>query len=413
MPQDSRLGSDTGGATRTFHQALLAKRRGPTCSHEREQQHRGAASGDPGNGRSGFAGALLHLLMIAICGGTCLIGTAILTVATHLSRKAVQASREQPAGNRAPTVLSAASPGQVDIADIAFLAQPQGQEAVTKRRRFCQVLLVFLCTFLLSASVALLGLWDGSLSTVRGLAWESYTLLLSAGCTWLLIQALLVAKKLPAGKGYATTAFAEAMVSAVMPFASDAFDTLKDVLFGALCFKSRHLGVQILGGISWLYLLDFHLVLLRKTRLMRHVAPHGHYFRAITRARRDHLTERGHIITDTTADDLAVDVCVRCLMSNYGGDLDLRSRGLGGQKALLNAVATFAVSKVWVTGLDLRDNWPGTRSARPGARALAAKLSACPALKYLGMTSNEVGAEAEEALRKACREHRPEIELWT
>ena len=537
------------------------------------------------------------LLMLAISAGTCLAGTAILTAVTQRNRRLMQASRERTAANRAPTVLGAASPGQVDVADIAFLARPQGQEAVTKKQRFWQVLSVFLCTFLLSASVALLGLWDGSLSTERGLAWESYTLLLSAGCTWLLIQTLLVAKNLPAGKGYATTAFAEAMVSAVMPFASDAFDTLKDVLFGALCFKSRHLGVQILGGISWVYLLAFHLVLLRRTqfltdfatthialfvsptidlqsepvrmskvetlvvqvgrqltpakrqmllvenvpqallavlylaieggsllvallnvaqpsaqilasillyprlkpqlgkwfakrvdaaldakdlvlwkrlqseideRLMRHVAPHGHHLKPIVSARNHDLIEAGHIITDTAADDLAAKVCVKCLNSHDGGLLlhgrDLHGRDLGGQPALLKAVATFAVSAVWVIelslaknrltdddlvalapvlatgagleGLWLHENSIGDRGAEalaaalphisglkdlvllfnqirePGARALAAKLSECPALTYLDMRGNEVGAEAEEALRKACREHRPVIRLY-
>ena len=46
-----------------------------------------------------------------------------------------------------------------------------------------------------------------------------------------------------------------------------------------------------------------------------------------------------------------------------------------------------------------------------GARAVAAKLPECPALDFLDMSGNKFGEEAKEALRKACREHKPKIEL--
>ena len=43
------------------------------------------------------------------------------------------------------------------------------------------------------------------------------------------------------------------------PIISDFYDTLKDVIFGALCLQSEHLMIQILGMVSWLYLFLFHI----------------------------------------------------------------------------------------------------------------------------------------------------------
>ena len=42
------------------------------------------------------------------------------------------------------------------------------------------------------------------------------------------------------------------------PIISDFYDTLKDVIFGALCLQSEHLMIQILGVVSWSYLFLFH-----------------------------------------------------------------------------------------------------------------------------------------------------------
>ena len=53
------------------------------------------------------------------------------------------------------------------------------------------------------------------------------------------------------------TAFAVASMS-VLPFLSDQFDTLKDIIFGALCVQSEHWAIKVLGVLSWLYLLAFH-----------------------------------------------------------------------------------------------------------------------------------------------------------
>ena len=42
------------------------------------------------------------------------------------------------------------------------------------------------------------------------------------------------------------------------PIISDFYDTLKDVIFGALCLQDQHQMIQILGVVSWLYLVLFH-----------------------------------------------------------------------------------------------------------------------------------------------------------
>ena len=49
-----------------------------------------------------------------------------------------------------------------------------------------------------------------------------------------------------------------ASFSSMAPFISDQYDTLKDVIFGGLCFQSEHLMMKTVGVLSWLYLLAFH-----------------------------------------------------------------------------------------------------------------------------------------------------------
>ena len=106
------------------------------------------------------------------------------------------------------------------------------------------------------------GLEDGSLTKETGLAWESYVLLLSSACGWMVAQAAVTVLTLEPGRGYTRTAFGEAMLSGMLPFVADSFDTLKDVLFGGFCFKSTKTGLHVLGVFSWAYLHLFHLCLL-------------------------------------------------------------------------------------------------------------------------------------------------------
>ncbi|CAK9031531.1 unnamed protein product [Durusdinium trenchii] len=57
--------------------------------------------------------------------------------------------------------------------------------------------------------------------------------------------------------------FTEAMISGVCPFVSDSFDTMKDILFAFLCFAAEDAFVQALGALTLLWLVTFHIVLLR------------------------------------------------------------------------------------------------------------------------------------------------------
>ena len=673
------------------------------------------------------------LLMSGIAAGTGIIGTSILMLATDRSRRAMFKGTE---GHLEPSVMGApVSPQHVSVV-MPLRGPQQHQHHASVARRRAQVFTAFCCTFGMCIAVVLHGIISNTLSKDTGLKWESYTLLLSAGCCWMIIQAGVLAIQLEPGRGYSWTSFGEAMLSGIAPFVADSFDTLKDTLFGGLCFTSNKGGLHVLGGISWAYLFLFHLGLMfhrdprflvelfsnllsvfalptrdmsskaaglscfetaaallgkqlaptkrqlllvenipqagfaviylaveggslvvaflnlatpamqvlvsiccylrvqkrlarwyakgvdtaiddgdavliqrlcselgqggeellaqvallsshlrriatsralekadqghilvddgevdaqdiqmcrqcveagcgangeldlqeaglgsrpalllaitafartvpwidglslrcghfanycevltlalkgsglkslrlhgedfslvlqdfepeTRERLIRLVAPQSSCLAVIVRARCQDLQDLGEAAHDvnpeTVVDDLAMQIFSSCLKSATDGDLYLYRLRLGGQKALLKAMASFAVSTVWVTKLTLADtgltdddvvalapvlatgaglgnlwltrNSIGDRGAEalaaalphisrlrvlhldrnrirePGARALAAKLSACPTLESLGMASNEVGAEAEEALEKACREHSPQVHL--
>ena len=61
---------------------------------------------------------------------------------------------------------------------------------------------------------------------------------------------------LPATKGMA-------MVSAVVPFLSDAFDTFRDIQFGGLCLQAEHDVVRLMGVASIVYVAMLHFLMLR------------------------------------------------------------------------------------------------------------------------------------------------------
>jgi len=122
-------------------------------------------------------------------------------------------------------------------------------------------------------------LCTGRLSTEQGLDFEVYFILFSLNGVWMVLQAWAKPWFLPPSltdpdpfgdweqkteKSFATSAFLEATVFGMMPIISDAYDTLKDVLFGALCLQSNYLLLKILGVSSWLYLLFVHVRLLRQ-----------------------------------------------------------------------------------------------------------------------------------------------------
>ncbi|CAK9057642.1 unnamed protein product [Durusdinium trenchii] len=122
---------------------------------------------------------------------------------------------------------------------------------------------VYCCNFLLCLAAGVGSTLTGLLSPELGLAWEFYTVHFACGCLWMLAQAALAAYMLPPGRRYANTAFLEATFLGICPVTSDAFDTLKDVSFGFLCFAADNLIVNAVGLISLLWLLMFHAILFR------------------------------------------------------------------------------------------------------------------------------------------------------
>ncbi|CAE7311617.1 NLRC3 [Symbiodinium natans] len=210
-------------------------------------------------------------VMLGISAVTLATGTAVLKIATIRSKRA---ARRQVADAPSTDLAKAETIGStVSLQDVQPLkaAQPQKQ-AIGQLRRGRQLLAVFLSTFGLCLGLVLASIADGSLSKETGLAWERYAVLLSLGCVWLLSQAAMAACTLETGRGYATTAFAEAMLAGVCPVIADSFDTLKDTIFGGLCLKSSHVALQVVGILSWAYLVGFHLVFITEIRFMAELA---------------------------------------------------------------------------------------------------------------------------------------------
>ena len=130
--------------------------------------------------------------------------------------------------------------------------------ALSVRTQQCLVILSFGVTVSLSLVASLWSMKTGRLSKVTGLDWEVYLILFCCVGLWLLVQAVWVVARLKPGDRFDSTAFAVAAFTSMAPIISDFYDTLKDVIFGALCLQSEHLMIQILGVVSWLYLFLFH-----------------------------------------------------------------------------------------------------------------------------------------------------------
>ncbi|CAE7311674.1 NLRC3 [Symbiodinium natans] len=217
------------------------------------------------------------LVMLAVAAATCACGTIILMLGTWRSKLRTPAALSLgPDSPRSGTALpSAQSIGTttIGVQDVHVSADqplraPQVRQAISERRRGRQLLGVFLVTFALCLVFVIAGIVDGSLSKETGLAWESYAALLSLGCIWMLLQAVIVASTLETGRGYGAGAFAEAMLGGVCPFIADSFDTLKDTMFGGLCLKSSHVFLNVVGICSWMYLFGFHIYFFTQLRFV-------------------------------------------------------------------------------------------------------------------------------------------------
>jgi hypothetical protein len=132
------------------------------------------------------------------------------------------------------------------------------------------VMVVFLPYYFFLTSLTAWCASTERLSPSTGLPWEIYWLVLLIMGVAFVMQALLaVAIKSSASSKYGLAAFGQALLFTVMPFISDAFDTLKDVIFGGLCMVSEHEVIKVLGAFSWMWLLIVHLGLLgREDTLM-------------------------------------------------------------------------------------------------------------------------------------------------
>ncbi|CAE7439040.1 NLRC3 [Symbiodinium natans] len=234
--------------------------------------------------RSGY----FILIMLAMSLVTCLLGTAILRLATCRSR--LRMKREQRKEEERARALSTQFGVAVQATDQLkrqpSYREPPHPEAVSTRRRGLQVTTVFGFTAAFCFAATVTGILDDSLTKETGLSWESYTLLLCAGCSWMLLQAVVLAVTLQTGRGYSITAFAEAMFTGLCPFVSDSFDSLKDIIFGGLCLQSAHVGLHVVGWASWVYLLAFHVYLIccRSICLSDMVASHLSVFAISTTA---------------------------------------------------------------------------------------------------------------------------------
>jgi len=100
------------------------------------------------------------------------------------------------------------------------------------------------------------------LNKVNRLDWELYWMQFSMNCLLQIAQAAYKACTAH-GRVYNRSVFAEATVGGILPFFSDSFDTLRDLMFAGLCFQSNKLVLQVIGIASWMYLAVIHLILLR------------------------------------------------------------------------------------------------------------------------------------------------------
>ena len=145
-----------------------------------------------------------------------------------------------------------------DLSVSSYEALGPSFTALSKQTQQCLVILSFGVTMSLSLVASLWSLKTGRLSKVTGLDWEVYLILFCCVGVALLVQAVWAVARLKPGDRFDSTAFAVAAFTSMAPIISDFYDTLKDVIFGALCLQSEHLMIQILGVVSWLYLFLFH-----------------------------------------------------------------------------------------------------------------------------------------------------------
>eukprot|EP00931_Biecheleriopsis_adriatica_P106867 TRINITY_DN8122_c0_g1_i7.p1 TRINITY_DN8122_c0_g1~~TRINITY_DN8122_c0_g1_i7.p1 ORF type:complete len:534 (+),score=99.47 TRINITY_DN8122_c0_g1_i7:79-1680(+) len=108
-------------------------------------------------------------------------------------------------------------------------------------------------------AICVWSLCKGKLSPSTGLDFELYYVHFGMTAVSLVVQSTVAVRRLPKNAEFGDGTFAEATVFGMMPLLSDGFDTLKDMIFGALCVQSDHTLLKFLGISSWVYLLGVHV----------------------------------------------------------------------------------------------------------------------------------------------------------
>ena len=191
-------------------------------------------------------------LYVLIFLGVTFVGSVIMVVGPILKSKAFASSSDSAESSE---LLSSEA---CDLSVSSYEAVGPTFTALSVRTQQCLVLLSFGVTVSLSLVASLWSLKTGRLSKETGLDWEVYLILFCCVGLSLLVQAVWAVARLKPGDRFDSTAFAVAAFTSMAPIISDFYDTLKDVIFGALCLQSEHLMIQILGLVSWLYLFLFH-----------------------------------------------------------------------------------------------------------------------------------------------------------
>eukprot|EP00931_Biecheleriopsis_adriatica_P106864 TRINITY_DN8122_c0_g1_i2.p1 TRINITY_DN8122_c0_g1~~TRINITY_DN8122_c0_g1_i2.p1 ORF type:complete len:521 (+),score=101.69 TRINITY_DN8122_c0_g1_i2:79-1641(+) len=118
---------------------------------------------------------------------------------------------------------------------------------------------LFAANYAADLAICVWSLCKGKLSPSTGLDFELYYVHFGMTAVSLVVQSTVAVRRLPKNAEFGDGTFAEATVFGMMPLLSDGFDTLKDMIFGALCVQSDHTLLKFLGISSWVYLLGVHV----------------------------------------------------------------------------------------------------------------------------------------------------------
>ncbi|CAE7595755.1 unnamed protein product, partial [Symbiodinium pilosum] len=193
------------------------------------------------NGRKHFYVSALVLAYL----GVVIVGTCILWLGTKCKNR----------GAREPQHILT---GMDDAAEAAP-ELPPAKAGLSRRCSRVLFALAFSVTYAICLAAAFASSATGRLSHDLGLCWEAYLILFAMAGGWLLLQACIAALILPRGRRYGLRTFPSASLSGMCPFISDAYDTLKDAIFAALCLQSEAVVVKIVGVLSLVHLAGLHI----------------------------------------------------------------------------------------------------------------------------------------------------------